>query len=123
MHFSKKELKYLRYRTAVWPMYGFLAVSCLMLVCGTLNFVLVQRYAAMTAGTPGDIAGLWFEGIKADAIYEGIELKAITRFQTGLINIFMALFMGFLAYVWHSSIKTYRKILDLVRPPSDDWSQ
>lgn len=114
MTFTKRELKYFKYRIKKYPFYVFLfGIICLCLT-STGNIFLAHRLAVRNGSSFLELFQFWSQGIQAGLIYPGSQLLAFERLSLGIFQLVLIICITIFAYAWHRQRSTYVKLQDLL---------
>jgi len=79
-----------------------------------LNFVLSSWIAEKLGLSFIQIIEKWIEGISISKEYSGIFLKAIERWETGLLELTVALFILLFFVFWLQQVRREKRILQFI---------
>ncbi|MFA5177576.1 MAG: hypothetical protein WC440_05480 [Candidatus Omnitrophota bacterium] len=118
MKLPEKDIKFLRKRTSrlacVVPAIFFPLAIVINLVVAIMNFTLSARIAKILGLSFIQIIEKWIEGISVSKEYSGIFLKAIERWETGLLQLTVALFILLFFVIWLKQVGREKRILKFI---------
>ncbi len=111
----KKDIAYLEYqisKTAPRNLVLILAAAAVIVVVGGFNIWLSSKYASASGHAFGDVFSGWLSGVSMTETYPGVYIKAMERFETGIIEIAISLLAVIQVARWHADRKRYVRILE-----------
>jgi hypothetical protein len=122
MKLPEKDIRDLRKRTSrlacVVPMIAIPLVIVMNLVVAIINFTLSARIAETLGLSFIQIIEKWIEGISVSKEYSGIFLKAVERWEIGLLQLIVAFFILLLFVFWLHRVGREKRILQFIEEHS-----
>ncbi|MDD5679259.1 MAG: hypothetical protein PHW60_14905 [Kiritimatiellae bacterium] len=118
MKLPEKDIRDLRKRTSrlacVVPMIVIPLVIVMNLAVAIINFTLSARIAETLGLSFIQIIEKWIEGISVSKEYSGIFLKAVERWETGLLQLTVAFFILLFFVFWLQRVGREKRILQFI---------
>ncbi len=111
----KEDIAYLEYqisKTAPRNLALILVAAAVIVVVGGFNVWLSSQYASSSGHAFRDVVSGWLNGVSTDKTYPGTYIKAVERFETGLIEMAISLLAVIQVGRWHADRKRYARILE-----------